>query len=351
MNILDQFGVNPDALKDQVSSVKVVPNRLAHIDADFLAYIVAADTVKEVEDGNLRSITHKCGQLAEFADTVARAAGASSYVLHITPDGSNKGGRANQAVQAEYQATRGGRERPAHLPILRAYIEQKMQCIASRDREADDAMAEAMYTDPVNNIVCSRDKDLRMVPGWHLDMDTNEHVFVTPGDFGSISIDDSKSAKKVVGYGPAFFFAQCLMGDSADNIKGLPAMPGPILMKHSPNAAFTKQADKVKGIVATGKAVPQIEVDRLNALMGKTKACGPVLTYDVLKDIRSVKDAFAFVKECFNKLGTFHEYDFVHWKTGAAVTPTQALLGDMLCLWMRRNKDPNDVVKWLKEAS
>ena len=349
MNLLDQFGVNPDALKDQIAGVKIVPDRMAHIDADFLAYIVAADTVAEKDSGNLRSIVHKCGQLHDFADTVARAAGAKDYILHITPDDSNKGGRHEQAVQQAYQGSRGERERPEHLPIMRKYIEQKMRCIASRTMEADDAMSMAMYADPVNNIVCSRDKDLRMVPGWHLDMETNEHVFVEPGTFGYIEIDDTKSAKKVVGYGPAFFFAQCLMGDAADTVKGLPAIPGPILARKSPSAAFTKQLHKVLGYQHRGEKVPEIEAERLNAAMGKTKPCGAVGAFGLLEGVTTVKDAFALVKECFQKLGDFHQYDFSHWRTGEPVTPTQALLGDMRLLWMRRTDNPDDVVVWLKE--
>lgn len=349
MNLLDQFGVSPDALKDQVANVKVVPNRVAHIDADFLAYIVAADTVAEKDSGNLRSIQHKCGQMHEFAETVSKAAGASSYVLHITPQGSNKGGRYDQAVQQAYQGSRSDREVPEHLPLIRKYIELKMQSVASYNMEADDAMSMAMYADPVNNIVCSRDKDLRMVPGWHLDMDTNEHVFVEPDTFGYIELDDSKSTKKVVGYGPAFFFAQCLMGDAADTVRGLPAIPGPILARKSPTAAFTKQLHKVLGYQQRGEKVPDIETERLNAAMGKTKPCGAVGAFNLLEGITSVKDAFAMVKECFQKLGDFHQYDFSHWRTGEPVTPTQALLGDMRLLWMRRTDNPDDVVVWLKE--
>lgn len=348
MNILDQFGVNPDALKDQVAGVKIVPNRVAHIDADFLAYIVAADTVAERDSGNLRTVQHKCTQMHEFAETVSKAAGASSYVLHITPPGSTKGGRYDQAVQQAYQGSRSDREVPEHLPLIRKYIELKMNSIASYDMEADDAMAMAMYADPVNNIVCSRDKDLRMVHGWHLDMDDNTQVFVEPGQYGSISIDESKSSKKVVGYGPAFFFAQCLMGDAADTIKGLPAIPGPILARTNPSAAFTKQLHKVLGYQPRGEKVPEIEIERLNAAMGKTKPCGAVGAFNLLKDVTNAKDAFALVKECFQKLGDFHQYDFVHWRTGERVTPTQALLGDMLCLWIRRTNNPNDVLMWLK---
>jgi hypothetical protein len=41
---------------------------------------------------------------------------------------------------------------------------------------------------------------------------------------------------------------------------------------------------------------------------------------------------------------------FQHWRTAETVTATQALLSDMLLLWMRRNKNPRDVVDWIKEV-
>jgi hypothetical protein len=41
--------------------------------------------------------------------------------------------------------------------------------------------------------------------------------------------------------------------------------------------------------------------------------------------------------------------DFLCHKTQEKVTGTMALFGDMLTLWMRRTKDPYDVLCWLKE--
>lgn len=45
MNILDELqGLD---LSDHTEGTKVVPGRVAHIDADFMAYIIAADTIAE----------------------------------------------------------------------------------------------------------------------------------------------------------------------------------------------------------------------------------------------------------------------------------------------------------------
>lgn len=350
MNILDQFAVNSEALKDQTGAVKIVPNRVAHIDADFMAYIIAADTKKEVADGRLRSLEYKRTQIPEFASTVAAMAGAASYVLHITPTGSTKGGRYGQAVQREYQATRGSREPPAHLNAIRGYMLTDVPSVGHMDQEADDGMCQAIWQDG-NNIVCSRDKDLRMCVGWHCNVDTGEHVRVEPNDFGWIALDDSTSTKKIVGYGPKFFFAQCLTGDTADNIQGLPAIPGPVLARWSPSAAYTKAQEGLRRATASGdQKLVRAAVQKLNIAQGKTKPCGPVAAFDLLNPVTSAKDAFALVKECFTTLGDFHEYDFVHWRTGEKVTPTQALLGDMRTLWMRRSKNPDDVLDFLRSA-
>ena len=299
----------------------------------------------------MRDIGFKRGQVHDFAEYIAGQAGAERYVLHITPNGSTKGGRHAQAVQQDYQANRAGRDVPADLHTIRDYIASLGSKAAIHlDQEADDGLAQANYNDPKNSVLCSRDKDLRMVPGLHLDMDTAEIIDVPFGEFGKLSIDDSKSSKKVVGYGPAFFFAQCVMGDAADNIKGLPLAPARAVMKVKPTATFTKDLERYQAAVAKGQTHNiDFAKDRLQSHLVTAKQCGPVLTYELLKDITSVYDAFQYVLSLYEGLAAEHGYQFVHWRTGDPVTPKQVLLGEMQLLWMRRNKNPLDVVEFIKE--
>lgn len=357
MNVLEQFGLTGAVLDSQLGKMDpaVVPGRVAHIDADFMAYIIACDTVAEMNgEKPMRDLTYKCGQVKEFAEFIQRKAGAASYVLHVTPAGSTKGGRHAQAVQQEYQATRAGREPPEHLAAVRNYIITDCVSIGHKDQEADDGLAQALYNDPTHAVMCSRDKDLRMVPGLHFDMDLAEFVEVPAGSYGSLWIDESKSAKKLVGYGPAFFFAQCLMGDTADNIKGLPALSNRAYYAAQPTQAYTKLIDALEILPAVDASEAMTAhrakyTEKLEVMLNGTKLCGAMTTYAILKDVQNVRDAFMLVRSLFNELADRHQYPFVHWQTQQPVTANQALVGDMRLLWMRRNKNPDDVLAWLKE--
>lgn len=353
---LSSFGIDTDALQNQLGKQppKVVPGRVAHIDADFTAYIVACDTVAEINgEKPLRDMGQKRAQVKDIAESITRAAGAEKYVLHVTPSASTKGGRADQAIQQEYQASRADKEPPKDLHAIRGFMAENMPCMVHMDQEADDGLAQANYhaEDRKLTVICSKDKDLRMVPGLHLDMDKFDLVDVPHGQYGYLEIDDTKSQKKVVGYGPAFFFAQCLMGDTADWIKGLPLLPARYAMKISPTQSFLKDREKFIKAKDKGGVILDLATSRVKSHFAKAKQIGPVKAYEVLKDVDNVKDAFALVRKLFNDLELEHEYEFQHWKTGERVPASTALLGDMQLLWMRRDKNPNDVLAWLKETA
>lgn len=359
MDALAQFGLGGGDLAPQIESVtypKPTQGRVAHIDADFLAYMVSAESKDEL-DGTLprKSFEEMQHNAREAVKHLTAMAGATDYRCHLTPSASTKGNRPAQAVQQEYQANRHDREKPEFLDAIRAFIASELQGIPHLDQEADDGLAQANYNaqgprgawgDSSLSIIVSKDKDLRMVPGLHMDWETGEHF--TVGDaFGSVWLDDSKSTKKLVGWGTKFFWAQCLMGDPADFIKGLPEVAGSIHCGLKPTVAYKTALAKVKAGAEGSKLDSAKRV--VAAAEARTKKVGPAMAYDMLKDVRNDMDAFQVVKTAWTALATEHDYQFTHWRTGAAVTPTQALLGDMQLLWMRRNKNPLDVVDWIKE--
>ena len=349
---LAQFGVTGASLSPQAKAVRPrVANKVAHIDGDFISYQIAADTKDETEGRRpMRTLDYKMEQIQDIAMEIMERAGASKFVLHITPSGSNKGGRADQVVQKEYQANRADREKPEHLDQVRYAIGsgawQYGHGMVHLVREADDGMTMAAVNDINNAIICSKDKDLRMAPGWHMDMDTDELVFVRPDEFGTIWLDDTKSSKKLVGWGPKFFWAQCLMGDTVDNIAGLPIMAG------VDNEAINKpelyrQNEQLMRALKADKTLPTVQ--RIWANWQKSTKCGAVGAFNALKDVDNNKDAYNLVKRLFTNAGSMGKHEFRHWKTNAVVTPTQALFGDMLGLWMRHTDDPMDVLRWLKQ--
>lgn len=288
-------------------SIPVVKGRTLHIDADFLAYMVSYDATKSLDE-----MKHNCDAMIE---RLRAQSGAEHVALHLTHKDSDKGGRYDIAIQREYQGNRKNKPKPKYLNVIRKWMEDERGAFLYKDREADDGMAEAQYKAEHDlTIIATKDKDLCMLPGLQIDWDTGE--ITDSDDWGYIELEAKESKNKQTTYklrgrGNKFFWAQLLMGDTADNVKGLP---------------------KCIHEEYTG---------------GKAKPIGPVLTYNVLKDVKNNKEAWSIVQKLFKAAGE-HE-PFVHWKTGEPATWREVLASEMQILWMRRKPDAKDVFHWLKE--
>lgn len=293
-----------------------VKGRTVHIDADFLAYMVSYEkegTIIELDD-----MQHNCKVAVE---KIRKLAGAESAFLHLTPGTSDKGDRYNLAIQKEYQGNRADKPKPRKLHIMRDWMGKAFPATLHQNCEADDGMASAQYAaiaagTPALSIICSKDKDLNMVPGLHVDWDSGEIEFSNdkigkPSMYGSIYLDHSKSSPKMKGFGQKFFWAQMLIGDTADNIQGLPYCC-------------------------------------IN--VSKPKKVGPVMADVLLTNVDTNKDAFDLVKTLYEACG--NTVGFKHWQTGENVPWQKVLISEMQLLWMRRDKtDPHCVLKWLKEVT
>lgn len=320
------FGASLDGEAIFTDYAPPVPGRVAHIDADFVAYQVAVETRDELDGVRPRRSLDQMQEQARAAILhLMRLAQAEKYVCHVTPAGSNKGGRREQAVQHEYQRQRTDKTPAEFLSAMRTFFVQELNGVAHLDQEADDGLTQANYAargeagrwgESNLSIIVSRDKDLRMVPGLHYDWSAGE-VFTVGNAFGSLYLEEKerKTAagkttkdRKLKGWGTKWFWAQCLMGDTVDTIKGLPAYRD------------------AKGVF---------------------RPVGPITAYELLADCHTDKECFLRVRELYTDAG--NAVDFRHWNTGEKVTPTQVLLGEMRLLWMRRTKNPDDVVNWLKE--
>jgi len=195
------------------------------------------------------------------------------------------------------------------------------------------------------SVIVSKDKDLRMVPGLHWDFDTE--TIITAPKFGKIWIDDSKSSKTLKGWGTKFFWAQLLMGDVADNIKGLPAVTKGAMADldrvDTELQKLYKQHDKCKD------DREPILLEMIRVSRRRQRKIGAMLAYDILAPHKTDKSCFELVRALFKDLDVNSDYTFIDHKTQEPCTGTQALFGDMLTLWMRRKPDPMDVLHWLKE--
>lgn len=115
--------------------------------------------------------------------------------------------RKDVATIVPYKGTRK-KEKPKWYHEIRFEMEKNLGAIVIDGMEADDAMSIIGYADPDNTIICSRDKDLNMVPCWHY------------GWEAGLAKETPLWKQDEVG-GHRLFFKQLLTGDSVDNILGL----------------------------------------------------------------------------------------------------------------------------------
>jgi len=207
------------AMAAAANPVKIdVPDRVAgrvlHIDGDYAAYYCSGND--ETSPGVARRVT------VETFEGMATRSGASSIVVHLTTPQSNKGLRYFAATVKPYQAQRKGSAKPKNWQYLRDFLEtydgERFRVVQWSDREADDGMAMCAYYGAANGkpiVIATRDKDMRMLPGIHLEWTTKDIVADVPLHAYDVVGKDDKQ------YGYKWLLLQALHGDTADHIPGL----------------------------------------------------------------------------------------------------------------------------------
>ena len=112
--------------------------------------------------------------------------------------------------------------KPFHYKNIKAYIKGKYEWYERERMEADDLLSIEQTRRGHETIICTRDKDLRQVEGWHYGWELGNQPQFGPllvTSPGSINLSESK--KKITGYGDLFFYSQCLTGDTVDTVPGL----------------------------------------------------------------------------------------------------------------------------------
>lgn len=248
-----------------------VQGRTLILDSDFPAYQAAA-TVKRLETALTRFQT--------LVETERFVTGAEFVEVHLTPRGCTKCRRYDYPTVKPYQGQRTG-PKPALLQPLRTAIEtydwpDNWSVHAWRDREADDGMIMHGLIHGDRGIILSGDKDLCLTSGpyWLVE---EGRLDIIENRFGWIKLTQTEGGtNKVKGHGTKFFWAQMLMGDAADNVKG---------------------------------------INRFNGSL-----CGPVAAYQILKDIPDESEAANTVLRAYAKI-------------------QQDPLAEAQCLWLRRSND------------
>lgn len=181
------------------------------IDGDSLAfYEMSKDTLEE----GMAGIDSRIQHMLNITET-------DKYHLFL----STRSFRHALSKVRPYKGKRGKIDKIL-LPSLLKYLEVEHGGTRVNGLEADDLVTFFHTEDPDNSIVCSPDKDvLKQNTGTHYSYGKQEFVEVT-----------SEEADK-------FLWVQTLMGDTTDNIEGIPGI-GPkkaesILSKADPNTYYS----------------------------------------------------------------------------------------------------------------
>lgn len=211
---LNRFGVDTSTLPTQFSNSEL--GRVLILDGDGPCYAATFDSKKiDTAFRKFKSNVYEKMFLCK-ADTAR---------VHITPKGCLKNNRGMLLAEKPYQANRFNKQKPPLLEVLRSALathfdeHSDIQIFPQFAVEADDAMVQDMYT-VSNAVLHSDDKDLQIAPGFHYNK-YNGRVETINGRFGHIGMYTGNSSPKIIGRGTKFFWAQLLMGDTADNVKGL----------------------------------------------------------------------------------------------------------------------------------
>lgn len=211
------------------------------IDADVLVYEVgyAAETAWKGENPGSEDPPpfDMCATLLDnrIANTCAIVGATCPPILFLT---GKTNFRFAIAKRTPYKARAGNK--PFHYKNILAYIKGKYDYRIVEGLEADDlmsieqtrvewALGNPLRRDPpVRTIICTRDKDLRSVPGMHFGWELGAQPQFGPEEVSGIGyITLSTDRKKIKGVGTLFFYSQCLTGDTVDSIPGLPKC-GPV---------------------------------------------------------------------------------------------------------------------------
>lgn len=175
---------------------------LALIDADILMYRVAWTT--ENEDFGIAK-----WRLDEMLDGILEETEATEFELYLSDATENN---FRFKLYPQYKQNRV-QPKPKHYEALKYYLVSEVGAKITIEQEADDALGiqQTFYNENGSyedydygaSIICSIDKDLLQIPGYHYNFVKKEKSYITPEE------------------GLRRFYEQLLMGDVVDNIPGI----------------------------------------------------------------------------------------------------------------------------------
>ncbi len=161
------------------------------IDADTLCY-VAAVMAEGLDESEARINVDK------YLEDLLIDCNDFDYICYLTGDNNFR-----YKIYPEYKANRKDQPKPTYLPIARERLITSYNAIVSDGCEADDLVGIEHYKRGCEPTIVSVDKDLDQYVGWHYNPKKKIRYLVSPND------------------AIRFFYYQMLVGDTADNVKGV----------------------------------------------------------------------------------------------------------------------------------
>lgn len=108
------------------------------------------------------------------------------------------------ATTKPYKSSRQGNRKPEHLDACKQYLQEIHGAQIADDAEADDYLGIEQMNSLAETIICTIDKDLKMIPGRHYNWQSREFT----------EVNELEALRH--------FYKQVAMGDSIDDIEGIP---------------------------------------------------------------------------------------------------------------------------------
>lgn len=166
---------------------------LGIVDADSIIYRVAYTSEEDTLDRAKDTLR------AYIFENIFKPTRLSKYVFCFTGDTNHR-----KEVDSEYKANRSGLEKPKHFKELKQYAIEEYSGLVIQNYEADDVVVAIADRYSGSFVLIGIDKDAYQLAGLHFNFVKHEFKAVSP-------FDAQYNLAK-----------QMLMGDSTDNIKGLP---------------------------------------------------------------------------------------------------------------------------------
>lgn len=198
--------------------------KIAIIDADSVAYILSW-TNKESDDAELLKL-----QVDQLMSTICSEVRATHQLTCL----STRSFRHDVYKYRRYKGTRTLEKEPWYqkwAPVITKQLEDKWEARRCVGLEADDLVsfaAEYYGNQKHDCVICSPDKDLNQIPGEHFDFSKGARVII------------SNSLAELC------FWTQMLMGDSGDNIAGVPGIGKARAKEYLVDAITGKQKDYIE---------------------------------------------------------------------------------------------------------